>query len=156
MRGYPKYKDSGIEWLGEIPEHWEIFRFKYVLPLNTEKINHNKLKLLRKIALEHIESWTGKLYFTASSFEGEGVLFKEQQKIAAYLDHKTTLIDILIEKKKRRIDLLKEERTGRMYSLGEMNFIQGMLNLGNCKNSVGLKPNAELRKDAKAPSINKS
>jgi len=24
--------------------------------------------------------------------------------------------------------------------------------LGNCKNSVGLKPNAELRKDAKAPS----
>jgi type I restriction enzyme S subunit len=35
----------------------------------------------------------------------------EQQKIAAYLDHKTTLIDTLIEKKKRRIDLLKEERT---------------------------------------------
>ena len=27
-----------------------------------------------------------------------------------------------------------------MYRLGEMNFIQGMLNLGNCKNSVGLKP----------------
>ena len=46
--------------------------------------------------------------------------------------------------------------SGRMYSLGEMNFIQGMLDLGNCKNSVGLKPNAELRKDAKAPSIPKS
>ena len=46
--------------------------------------------------------------------------------------------------------------TGRMYSLGEVNFIQGMLDLGNCKNSVGLKPNAELRKDAKAPSIPKS
>ena len=45
---------------------------------------------------------------------------------------------------------------GRMYSLGEVNFIQGMLNFGNCKNSVGLKPNAELRKDAKAPSIPKS
>jgi len=27
---YPKYKDSGIEWLGEIPEHWEIKRLKYV------------------------------------------------------------------------------------------------------------------------------
>ena len=45
---------------------------------------------------------------------------------------------------------------GRMYSLGEVKFIQGMLDLGNCKNSVGLKPNAELRKDAKAPSIPKS
>ena len=31
-----------------------------------------------------------------------------------------------------------------------------MYDLGNCKNSVGLKPNAELRKDAKAPSIPKS
>ena len=41
-----------------------------------------------------------------------------------------------------------------MYSLGEVDFIQGMLDLGNCKNSVGLKPNAELRKDAKAPSYN--
>ncbi len=27
---YPKYKDSGIEWLGEIPEHWEVRRLKYI------------------------------------------------------------------------------------------------------------------------------
>ena len=27
MRKYEKYKPSGIEWLGEIPEHWESFRF---------------------------------------------------------------------------------------------------------------------------------
>jgi len=39
-------------------------------------------------------------------------------------------------------------------SLGEVDFIQGMLDFGNPKNSVGLKPNAELRKDAKAPSYN--
>lgn len=25
---YPAYKDSGIEWLGEIPEHWEVRRLK--------------------------------------------------------------------------------------------------------------------------------
>ncbi|KPA12481.1 restriction modification system DNA specificity domain-containing protein [Candidatus Magnetomorum sp. HK-1] len=35
----------------------------------------------------------------------------EQQKISAYLDHKTTRINTLIEKKKRLIELLKEERT---------------------------------------------
>jgi hypothetical protein len=29
-----------------------------------------------------------------------------------------------------------------------------MYDLGNCKNSVGLKPNAEWKKDAKAPSYN--
>ena len=21
---YPKYKDSGVEWLGEVPEHWQV------------------------------------------------------------------------------------------------------------------------------------
>jgi len=25
---YPKYKDSGVEWLGEVPEHWEVVQFK--------------------------------------------------------------------------------------------------------------------------------
>lgn len=28
MEKYNKYKDSGIEWLGEIPEHWEMKRLK--------------------------------------------------------------------------------------------------------------------------------
>jgi len=28
MKTYPTYKPSGIEWIGEIPEHWEIRRVK--------------------------------------------------------------------------------------------------------------------------------
>lgn len=27
---YSSYKDSGVEWLGEIPEEWELMRFKYI------------------------------------------------------------------------------------------------------------------------------
>ena len=27
-RVYPEYKDSGVEWLGEVPEHWSIKRLK--------------------------------------------------------------------------------------------------------------------------------
>ena len=26
---YPKYKDSGVAWLGEVPEHWEISRLGF-------------------------------------------------------------------------------------------------------------------------------
>src|SRR5690554_6469105 len=29
-QAYPEYKDSGVEWLGGIPEHWEVTRHKYV------------------------------------------------------------------------------------------------------------------------------
>jgi type I restriction enzyme S subunit len=27
---YPKYKDSGVEWLGEVPEHWALPRIKTI------------------------------------------------------------------------------------------------------------------------------
>ena len=27
---YPKYKDSGVEWLGEVPEHWELVPLKHM------------------------------------------------------------------------------------------------------------------------------
>jgi type I restriction enzyme S subunit len=28
MNKYPKYKSSGVEWIGEIPEHWNLIRLK--------------------------------------------------------------------------------------------------------------------------------
>lgn len=28
MKPYPAYKDSGIEWIGEIPEHWDVRKLK--------------------------------------------------------------------------------------------------------------------------------
>ncbi|WP_257266587.1 restriction endonuclease subunit S [Endozoicomonas sp. ONNA2] len=29
MPRYERYKDSGVEWLGEVPEHWQLMRAKY-------------------------------------------------------------------------------------------------------------------------------
>lgn len=33
---YPSYKDSGVEWLGEVPEHWELKPAKAVSTCNDE------------------------------------------------------------------------------------------------------------------------
>lgn len=30
---YPKYKDSGVEWLGEIPEGWDLSSIKWISPV---------------------------------------------------------------------------------------------------------------------------
>jgi type I restriction enzyme S subunit len=30
FKPYPKYKESGVEWLGRLPEHWEVKRLKQV------------------------------------------------------------------------------------------------------------------------------
>ena len=32
---YPVYKDSGVEWLGEVPAHWEIRPLKYITALRS-------------------------------------------------------------------------------------------------------------------------
>lgn len=37
MNTYPKYKDSGEQWLGQIPEHWEILPGMAVFEENKEK-----------------------------------------------------------------------------------------------------------------------
>ena len=34
MKKYDNYKNSGVEWLGEIPEHWEALSNKYIFKLN--------------------------------------------------------------------------------------------------------------------------
>ena len=30
LEKYSSYKDSGVEWIGEIPEHWEIKKLKFI------------------------------------------------------------------------------------------------------------------------------
>ena len=34
MKRYPEYKESGVEWIGEMPEYWEMKRLKYIADLN--------------------------------------------------------------------------------------------------------------------------
>ncbi|MFA4921735.1 MAG: restriction endonuclease subunit S [Candidatus Neomarinimicrobiota bacterium] len=52
-----KLRPSGIDWLGEIPEHWEVKKLKYVGKLRDELIDDSDFK----IAVENIEIGTGKL-----------------------------------------------------------------------------------------------
>jgi type I restriction enzyme, S subunit len=69
---YDRYKESGVEWLGEVPEHWNIDRLKHNLRLLTEKTERRE----NPVALENIQSWTGFFIPTDTAFEGEGVAFE--------------------------------------------------------------------------------
>ena len=194
MKHYNSYKDSGIEWIGEIPSHWEVKKLKYGINLiNTKGIPQSSDV---KISPENVETGTGVCLSMYSDYEGEGLKFiygdillnklriylkkillttyegysmgemivlrcksdslvnkylfyslfhdgliqllnsqsngvklprvspeviinseymfpplSEQEHIVSYLDDKTTKIDELIQKKLRKIDLLKEYRT---------------------------------------------
>ena len=52
-------KESGIKWIGKIPENWLIIKIKYCTKLENNKLNNNQFK--NYIGLEHIESKTGKI-----------------------------------------------------------------------------------------------
>jgi type I restriction enzyme, S subunit len=68
-RPYPKTKPSGVEWLGDVPEAWEITPLKHAATLRTQKSVGRR----KAIGLENIESWSGRYIETESEFEGDGV-----------------------------------------------------------------------------------
>ena len=84
MKKYETYKDSGLEWLGMVPEHWEIDKLKYQFGLVTAPSESSN-----KIGLENIESATGRFIKTDSDFEGDGIAFQPKDivygKLRPYL-----------------------------------------------------------------------
>ena len=41
---YPKYKDSGMEWLREIPEHWEVKRLKHIADVRLSNVDKHTVE----------------------------------------------------------------------------------------------------------------
>lgn len=186
MKPYPAYKESTIEWLDEIPAHWQTKRLKFLAHIKTgekdtidreedglyplfvrsqtvERINtyaydeeavltagdgvgvakvfhyiNGKFDYHQRVyKISDFEEILGKYFYyfikanlyeevikisaksTVDSlrlpmFQNFPVVFgdiQEQQAIVDYLDRKTAVIDTLIAKKERQIELLQEQRT---------------------------------------------
>ena len=52
-------KDSGVEWIGDIPKHWNINKLKNIVKHINVKQEYQGFYY---IGLENIESWTGKIF----------------------------------------------------------------------------------------------
>ena len=44
FKPYPKYKDSGVEWLGQIPAHWEVRRLKTVASVQLSNVDKKSVE----------------------------------------------------------------------------------------------------------------
>jgi type I restriction enzyme S subunit len=82
MQPYPAYKDSGFDWLGEIPAHWELERIKHVAALINEKYDNHSDGF--HLSLEDIEGHTGQI-LSSTQFEGSGNLFKKNDVLFSKL-----------------------------------------------------------------------
>ncbi|WP_018862268.1 restriction endonuclease subunit S [Thioalkalivibrio sp. ALJ3] len=47
---YPEYKDSGVEWLGEVPAHWQIRKFRHVFQESSEKIDEKPVGVMLSVS----------------------------------------------------------------------------------------------------------
>ncbi len=52
-------KDSGVEWIGEIPKDWKVSKLKFVTNLISIKLENYRFN--KYIGLEHVEQCSGKL-----------------------------------------------------------------------------------------------
>jgi type I restriction enzyme S subunit len=67
-------KDSGVEWIGEIPEHWEITKMKYGVKMISEKSETISGDI--KISPENVEPNTGVCFNLYSDYNGDGLRFQ--------------------------------------------------------------------------------
>ena len=67
---YPQYRDSGVEWLGRIPEHWRVDHLNRSVVKSAGEVEGKQR--LQYIGLEHVESWSGNLLPLDDQFAPEG------------------------------------------------------------------------------------
>jgi len=67
-------KDSGVEWIGEIPKHWEVKKLKYVSTQISKKRTPVDGDI--KISPENVESSTGRITNFYSDYDTEGQVFQ--------------------------------------------------------------------------------
>lgn len=88
-------KDSGVEWLEEVPAHWDINRFKRGVSLINDRVENGDAHTMY-LGLESIESWTGRVFDSgfrpeqegaSSSFREDDVLFGKLRPYLAKAVH---------------------------------------------------------------------
>jgi type I restriction enzyme, S subunit len=80
-----RLKPSGIDWLGEVPAHWTLQRFKFLAKINSGQVDPRSDPYCDwlLIAPNHIESGTGKVLFEQTAREqgadsGKYAVMKDQ------------------------------------------------------------------------------
>jgi len=86
---YEKYKPSGIDWIGDVPAHWEVKRLKNLASnVSTKSPEISDDDFL--VALENIESNTGDFIESSTEYENNGIAFKKSHllynKLRPYLN----------------------------------------------------------------------
>jgi type I restriction enzyme, S subunit len=71
FKPYPAYKASGVEWLGKIPTHWGVMKWRYCCHITEGQVSPDDDRFGNRILIapNHVESGTGRILYTETAVE---------------------------------------------------------------------------------------
>ncbi|WP_077305736.1 restriction endonuclease subunit S [Terribacillus halophilus] len=97
IKKYPSYKDSGVEWIGQIPEHWNLIKLKRSFKIMNGKEIRNEIDINDSEGINVFGS--GGVFKKTNQFlyNGQSVLFGRKGTIGKplYVDGKFWTVDTM-------------------------------------------------------------
>lgn len=163
MKKYDSYKDSGIEWIGDIPSHWDISKSKFEINVingyafKSEDFQDDGTPVVRigdlkppHVDLTNAKCIDGTKYKNLEAYsivEGDLLLAMTGAtigKTAVYIDNRTSFLN-------QRVGLikpLKDNNTGFVKYIYESTFFKEFVNLecsGSAQENIGKSQLGELK-----------
>lgn len=111
---YDKYKDSGIAWIGEIPEHWEVKRLKNVCSTNNASLSD---KTSKEFEFDYVD--IGSVSFELGIHKTEKYTFQNAPSRARKIVRLGDIIVSTVRTYLRAIDIINSgEKEKYIYSTG--------------------------------------
>lgn len=70
---YPKYKPSGVDWLGDVPDHWDVQRARWLFEIKKRiagELGHDVLSITQQgVKVKDIESNDGQISMDYSKYQ---------------------------------------------------------------------------------------
>jgi type I restriction enzyme S subunit len=72
MKKYDSYKDSGVEWIGEVPENWEVSKVKFLFDTQKGKTPKNLLDKIEEnspvyLAMDYLRGEPKQVFFVSNN-----------------------------------------------------------------------------------------
>lgn len=106
-------KDSGVEWIGQVPEHWDVKKLKFVSKINQHTLPENTNGSL---SIKYVD--IGSVSFENGIEKVENFSFKNAPSRARRLANKGDIVVSTVRTYLKAITMVKEEYQDCIFSTG--------------------------------------
>ena len=106
-------KDSGVEWIGQVPEHWEVKKLKFVSKINQHTLPENTNGSL---SIKYVD--IGSVSFENGIEKVENFSFKNSPSRARRLANRGDIVVSTVRTYLKAITMVKEEHQDCIFSTG--------------------------------------